>query len=506
MTGRVLEHPRFIAKVSANHGAFLSPDQSMIAFMQWHGWYVSSIAVVPAAAGTPRIVASGIEAHGVRWSSDGSALLYDAYVNASSPTRGRFRVPAMGGTPQLIDNDRLSDQNGDDVVRDPTTGRPVATMVIPAGVDVTDLIGLLPGHQALAGIRRAATRDLRVLSTSDGSVRELAQPGAGVVGEPAWFGGDQLAFVTRTEGQFALHTQRADGSGARSYPLLGISAAEQLRFSPDERYVVFLGRRGGFGTIELLDLTSGKQRALTKVAYDFGDGSSPEGRGIGSIAWSSDSERVLYLVDIWTGAPAVHDVTLAGVSRSLRPLPSFIYGPPPVFFPSTSNPAFVEFAGAGNRYGGGSVSLVPIGDGPPRVVYPGRALGGPLSPDGQMLAIQIPQPNGQPPIQIKLASMDGSQARSLSLPFIATRVLEWHSQGLYVLGREETGGSLNLYTVPVDGNAASVVARLGSAFDEALAVSPDGRFVAATVTRTGKVEFVKLQYDVSGIFFPASKK
>src|SRR5206468_9433776 len=155
----------------------------------------------------------------------------------------------------------------------------------------------------------------------------------------------------------------------------------------------------------------------------------------------------------WTAAPAVHEVTLAGSDTTLRPLPRFIYGPGPFSFVNAGGRRFVELAGARNLQGAGAVTLVPIDSGLPRVVLAEQALGGRLSPDGRTLAVQIPQPNGQAPIHLKLISVDGSSARDLPLPFFAHAGVKWHPDGahLLVLGRASAGAPISVYSVPING-------------------------------------------------------
>jgi hypothetical protein len=284
-------------------------------------------------------------------------------------------------------------------------------------------------------------------------------------------------------------------------PLAHTRNVEQLLISPDGRYATFIGAVGGWGTVELVELASGRQQTLVTSADDFGSGSAPEGRGLGGLAWSQDSKKILYIADIWTATPAVHEVTLAGSDTTLRPLPRFIYGPGPLFFPNSAGPRFVELAGAGNFQGGGAVTLVPIEHALPRVVLPKRALGGPLSPDGRTLAVQIPPPSGQGPIQLELVSVDSSNARDLPLPFIAVPGVRWHPDGqhLLVLGRESAEAPVSVYSVPINGTSPSLIARLASTREESLSVSTDGRYVAVTVSGTPMATLLKLEYDLAGV-------
>ncbi|MEO6351200.1 MAG: hypothetical protein ABIP53_11170 [Candidatus Limnocylindrales bacterium] len=347
------------------------------------------------------------------------------------------------------------------------------------------------------------------MSLIDGAIRTLVDSSIEVVGAPEWFAGDRLAVVIRQAGKATLLIQRADGSEARTYNLLRGGSGDQLRVAPDGRSAVFVGRDGGFGTVELLDLASGRQTTLVASPDDFADGNAPEGRGIGALAWSEDSKRVLYVADIWTPTPTVRQVTLAGVDEALRPLPVSIYGQAQIFFPSPTRPDVVELAGARNFAGAGAVVLVPIAAGLPRVLLPQFALGGPLSPDGHAVAVQMPTADRQGVGEIRVVSVDGSTVRTIPLSFVPLpAAVKWHPDGrrLLALGREKSGAPLTVYSVPIDGGGASVVARVGSTRDEALAVSADGRFIAVTMTGTAKDTWLKLDYDVSGIFPSAGKR
>jgi len=508
ISGKPVEAPHLVARVPVNHGLALSPDQRMIAFAQYHGTYVSSLCVVPVAGGTPRILASGVEVAHPRWGADGS-VYYTAHENSSSRTPTLYRVPLAGGVPvpirevQLLPFDFADNVWG---VFNPATGMLVAYTAFPEDVAVSDWWGITgwPGRRELAGVRSVQPRGLRVVALADRSTRDVIDMTAEVVDGPEWFADNQVAVIVRESGKLVLLTLRADGSGTRRFPLLHHKTASHLRISPDSRYAAFHTEGGDYGAIEIMDLASGREQTLVLSAYKFGDGSGPEGMGLGDTAWRNDSKGILYVADIWAVTPTVHERLLTGADKTLRPLPRYIYGDgAPPLFPSKKQPEFVEIVGRNPTYGVAAVFLVPIGDGPPRVVFAGPALGGPLSPDGRMLAIQIGPQNGGGGIQVRLATADGSSQRDLPIPFIARPWIQWHPDGqhLLVLGREKAGAPLSIYSVPINGDTPIVVTPVGSTRDDAvLRVSPDGRFVAVTVAGTPRATFVKLVYDVSGAF------
>jgi Tol biopolymer transport system component len=121
-----------------------------------------------------------------------------------------------------------------------------------------------------------------------------------------------------------------------------------------------------------------------------------------------------------------------------------------------------------------------------------------LSPDGQTMAT-MPAAGPASPIgaQVTLLSLKDSTTRSIRLPFIQIAGIYWHPDGqrVFVLGREKPRGPVNVYSVPINGEAPSVIAPVGSSRQEsALAVSPDGRFIAFTVAGTPSATFLRLDF------------
>jgi WD40-like Beta Propeller Repeat len=331
LTGEVLEPPHLVAKVRVNHSVFVSPDEQTIAFAQSYGWYVSTLSVVPAAGGVPRVLATAIEVHGIRWSPDGRWLFYDAFRNSSS-SRTEYRISAAGGTPEPLfesTHDPISvGQNCGGIV-DPWTRRLIARYDFPADVTVAEL----EWRKDLIAVRYVAPQGLRVLNASDGTVRDVVDSTTPTVSAPQWAQDGRLVAFVRDSERTELLVQNADGTDARRLRVSHASAdywnppdLNSLRVSPDGRYAAFVGVAGGYQTIELVDLVTGRQRTLARVTSDFGDGSSPEGMGIGPLAWRIDSKSLCYLRDIGTEDPSVHEVTITGADRRVRPLPNSIYG------------------------------------------------------------------------------------------------------------------------------------------------------------------------------------
>lgn len=503
-SGRALEPPRLVTNAPVNHGVALSPDERTVAFARYEGSYVSSLCVAPVAGGSANILASGIEVSGVRWSADGKWIFYGSHVTATSKTRTRYRVAASGGVPVAIAEEEPAPVDvADNVwgVDDRATGRLIAYSAFPADVAVSDWAGLSgwPGRRELIGIRQKNARALKIISLADGAARNLIDSTAEIIDGPEWFAGDRIAAIVREEHKLVLLTQSVDGGGVRRYALAHNGAASNLRISPDARYAAFETGAGGYGLIDVLDLSSGRERTIATSPDDFGGGSAPEGAGLGQLAWRADSRAIVYIADAFSGTPTVHEKTLTGVDRVLRPLPRFIYGEGRTSLEPlapVASPKFVEITGGRDRNGMGSVLLIPIADAPARVVLAEPAFGEPISPDGRTAVIHT----GAPPnrISLALASSDGTSERTLSLPFLPQFGSRWlpDSRHLLVLARDRPGAAIDLYSIDTQSDSVRRILPLGTSRNgAAIAASPDGRYAAAVVPGPVTKEFVKLVYD-----------
>jgi Tol biopolymer transport system component len=507
LSGKALEPPRLVSRMSINHAPFFSPDERLIAFAQATSEPDgSSLVVVPAAGGPERILASGLDIRAIRWSPDGSAIHYVAYADSSSATRQEFRVSLEGGAPALVG----TPDDAWPLLRDATTGRVLATVAVPADVAVTDW----SGRNEVAGVREVFPRGLRVVRLADGMARDLVDTTA-EVGVPEWFpGGNRIAIVIRRNGTTSLLTERTDGSDLRMFPFtrlplfngVGVVNA-QLQVSPDGRFAAFLGDQQE--TIELMDLASGQQRTLVAMK---GDGTAAQGQGIGQLVWSDESKSIRYLSGIWTSEHrAVHEVTLSGRDTVIRPLPKSLYPAPTAWFPANSVGSHLTHPDVVALLGGPELTFVPLDGGPPRVVFPKpvRTDLSALSPDRHTLAMMpAAGPNSQAGAQATLLSLEDLSTRNILLPFIQIAGIFWHPDGqrFFVLGREKGRGPVSVYAVPVNGGVPRIVASVGSSRHEsALAVSPDGLFIAFTVAGTPMATFLKLDFSRPAALASSSK-
>ena len=500
------------ARGDVNHGAFLSPDQSLIAFAEpvfdtRNRWTERAALVIAPAngAGGKRRLAEAQDLRIFRWSPDGRTVYYSGFPGETSKTIQLFSVPITGGRPTFV---RDMTDDAWPRYRDPVTGVIVAAYAIPSNISVTDW----SGNNPIAGVRFTRPRGVRIINTADGTTRDIIDLG-GEVGVPDWFAsGTRLAVLARSENGFALRTINADGTGERSFPLarapwfrdVGSSNAH-LQVSPDGKYAAFLGDT--HETIELLDLTTAAQRTLVKVE---GDGSAPYGLGLGQIIWNRDSESMLYVHGIW--APqhrAIREVSLTGAHKLVRALPDSLYSAHAIAFPSNTvqSPQHNSMLMLTSRE---QLAMVPISGGVARtlyrvtgdgVLYPGQMENpGSLSPDGKTFAIR--EMIGSLARQITFVSIADGSSRVTQLPFIPVPGLAWHEDGqrLLVMGREMPGWPTFIYSVPVDGSTPRVIAPVGSNRGESvIAVSPGGKLIAVTVAGTPTATFLRMNFDVSGV-------
>lgn len=487
-----------------NHGAKLSPDESLVAYARpvWDStrneWSDTraDLAVAPANGGPIRTLVAAQDLRVGGWSPDGRTLYFHGFPDPSSKKDEVRSISVDGGTPTSLG----------DVVElvwpnhtDPVTRRITAIFDVPQGISITDWSSRNP----IAGVRLTRPRGVRIISLDDGSTRDLTGLDA-EVGIPDWFaGGTKLAFIERRDDTLSLVTMNADGSSRRAYPFTtpprfeGVGSSNaQLQVSPDGNYAAFLGESRE--TLELLDLRAGAQRRLVKVQADA---SAPEGVGLGQLLWNADSKSIQYIYGLW--APprrAVREVTLAGVDRLVLPVPD------PTGVAPISVAAFPANTVASPKRGAQVVELfdlqhlavAPYSGGAPRTIYKGQIRNsGSLSPDGRTFAIR--DVNGQPQHQVTLVSVDDGSSRVLTHPFIQVPGIAWHPDGkrLLIMGRDVPDGPVSLYSVPVDGTAPRAIATVGSNRNESVIVlSPDGSRVAATVAGTPTATFLRLDYDV----------
>jgi len=244
----------------------------LIAFTRADGLYV----IRPDGGGLDT-VASGMDEQFVKWSPDGSKLLFERVLGGDTGTTDLFTVNVDGtGITNLTNvdgNDRLAQWS-------------------PDGTQI-----------AFTSQRDDGTNeeDLYVMN-ADGSepTRIATHAGAGLSWSPS---GDRIAYASYVSGRFQIWTSNPDGSDAVNISSNSYSDTTPV-WSPDGTKIAFNSLRGGFGaTVWVMNA----------------DGSQPENlassfAGATGQAWSPDSSRIafhggvdvdagddVYVVDVATG-------------------------------------------------------------------------------------------------------------------------------------------------------------------------------------------------------------
>lgn len=484
-----------------NHGAVLSPDESLIAFAKpfWDdaraAWGErAALVVAPANGGPIRTLAAAQDLKIGSWSPDGRTITYRGFPDASSKKR-QIRSSVC----------RLAVVSRRSLAMSRTTpGRVSSTRSLSASPRFTPSHPMCrspigPARIRWRGVRVTQPRGLRIINATDGTTRDLIDLTA-EVGVPEWFSnGNRLAIIARRNDTPVLLTLNADGTGERSYRLnvapnfngVGPFNNAHLQISPDGRFAAFVNERE---TIELLDLVTGTQRTLVKAKAD---GSAPGGLGIGQLLWNDDSKSFRYMSgDIGAVRHDVRGVTLDGVDKLVFTVPHAAYEQT-AWFPADTVASPRRDAGIVEVFDPQHLAIVPLSGGEPRTVYRGQIRNsGSLSPDRRTMAIR--DVNDQPAKQVTLVSLDDGSSRVITHPFIPVAGLAWHpdGQGLLIIGRETQDAPTSLYSVPIDGSAPRVLAPVGSKRNESvIAISPDGRRIAVTVAGTPTATFFRLDYE-----------
>ena len=414
---------------SINHGAFLSPDESLIAFAKpvWDNaratWTDSAeLVVAPVNGGPVRTLAAAQDLKSINWSPDGRTIYYSGFADTSSKKRQIFRLPVARGRPAVV-RDVTNDPWPNCV--DPATRRVIAAYAVPPNVSVTDWSGTNP----LAGVRLTYPRGLRVIDTGDGTTRDLIDLTA-EVGVPEWFpNGKRLAVIARRKNKLLLLTLNADGTEEQSYAFTvrpyfqGVGPLNaHLQVSPDGTFAAFLGE--SLETIELLNLATGAQRTLVKTQAD---GSAPEGLVIGQLMWSADSKSIRYLYGVRVPARrSVHEVSLDGVDKSVLALPGSLFETSAsweqnAWFPADTVASPRRDAGIVELFDRQHLAIIPLSGGEARTVYRGQVrTPGTLSPDRRTMALR--DVNGQDLKQVTLVSLDDGSTRVMTSIYSGRRI------------------------------------------------------------------------------------
>jgi Tol biopolymer transport system component len=482
--GRPTGPPQRVS-VSPGRGAAFSPDGRSIAFSVIPATDTAAprIAIVPASGGPEHVVfRSPGWVQQIAWTPDARWL----YFRYQWPDAGRWltavaRVPAAGGTPEVL-------QEVFDFIGVSPDGRHLALIAPETGEDpehaivaITDLEGKEVGRfRTRRGIRPVgwSRTGLKLLASSNRVPRRvelLAADGTrflrisdpdGIATAPSWSPeGSHIAFSSFEDDRWHLMLASAGGGTPRRLRAIAAPLEGAPVWSPDGRHVAF---------------TSGAERALYGVDVAAGAESRLATRTAAApIAWNSASTALLYVVQRGE-TYELRRVSLSGNDEMLRPLGVQLAHEPSFTFLGDS--AVVVATAAG-------IHVAPVRDTVFRRVYvPGPRgylyrHGVFASADGQWLAVATSRETADRTGEdvIELVSLTGRP--TVALPIVSidpAGPFRWHPDGrnLVVVGMTAIG-SLRVLLVPLNGDEVrDLTAAVRSTDPAHFAVSPDGSSLA----------------------------
>ena len=246
-----------------DHSPSVSPDGTRIAFARGINGATADLHVIPFGGGPPaRVTWDNQDLVGVDWSADGRALYY-ATDRAGGYTV--WRVPAEGGTPELI-------VGGAAKLKHPSVARANGRLAYESwsyeiNLWETPITERLDLEADLTPTLRPAVR------TSDQwNHSPEFSPDA-----------TRIAFVSTRSGGAELWTAGRDGANAKQLTNFGRAAIRQPRWSPDGARLLISASVNGQLDLYVIDVASG---ALTRVTDDGEDEFAP--------AWSHDGAAVVF--------------------------------------------------------------------------------------------------------------------------------------------------------------------------------------------------------------------
>jgi Tol biopolymer transport system component len=506
-------------RLSSNTGDVpsISPDGSLVAFARDDANGVGqSIVVVPIGGGAERVIAPAVPSSvdHIRWTPDGTAIYFG--VNppvACDPEWSCLPLPRAGE--RRVATIRRAEVAGGSVstvatVRSPAPGlSPDGTLIVygdtsgPRAFGVADREGrklgtiTLPATQAMAGWLDRATLLLRAsgmvrrvrsvtLARADkpdtpdkNEPRLLFESGDRITG-PLWSPDGKTIAIVRCVAATPceLRLLNPDGTLRQTLPLEDVSA-EFAAWSPDQRWVSYVGRAQNQLRLVALELATGRVASLGLATP-------------GAVSWMSDSKSVI--VSELKGSDTDRRVSfrrmeITGESKPLREvgLDDWLRVATAI---DASTALVASIAERGYR-------LVPLtGDGPGRRILQdieASPVQPALSADRQWLAVRRSPGSADSTrmASIELCRADGSQRTTIDLPFFVApgptsiAILPGGKE-LIVTEFIRQDGDPGVYVVTVATKAVRKLftypARFARSGGPTIAIGPDGRTLLYTMS------------------------
>lgn len=498
---------RVSLRPQGRRNARFSPDGKMLAFIAGpRPDRTSDIALVPAAGGTERVVATYLQSVAAfDWSTDSKALHVELNQGSKPDYRTAIeRVPVAGGQSEpLFPTTPLTTHWVVGLSPDARvalfTNNPDRFFYRTASGAEGEISVPLPllddgwGHDFSLASTRYTTMtvvhhsSVRILDVASGKSRDLL-PGTLPTSAPAWSpDGRKLAVLIGNLSHFEIAIMNADGSGLRRYPLPKDlngwgepwGGRRGMPWSPDGRYLALRARdRGEVGENDserlavLLDVTSGETRVLSRAT-----------ERVESFLWRSDGQalRVLELTKASSASARwiVTEIPLKGPERQLRDISGEFPLPYNVVFMSDHEVALATAADKKTWYvlplDGGAARRLPD----PGTVDPGLRLGSGVVAGNRLLIAQVDGRVNEAKA-ITILSAGGDATRTVRPPASANVAVLPDDQGIGLVIKAPGGSGYNFFLAPLDGSTPRLVGPMTGGIGGQLAASPDGKSIAYT--------------------------
>jgi Tol biopolymer transport system component len=279
----------------------LSPDGTLVAYVQGAGFLAGDVHVVPVSGGRPhRLTSDGRSLDGLAWTADGREIVF-------SSNRGGlwrlWRVAVSGGTPEPVNG------VGDGASSPTIAPRGNRLAYLQRRIDAN--LWRTPGPRWRG--RRPGPAQMKVIASSRSDAEGTFSPD-----------GMRMAFASDRTGSNEIWTSNSDGTNQVQLTSLKAADAGSPRWSPDGRTIAFDSRLEGHGDIFVISADGGAPRRLTT---DPVDNNVP--------AWSRDGQWIYFSSnrtgnwEIWKvpagGGSAVRVTKKGGFSAQESPDAKFLY-------------------------------------------------------------------------------------------------------------------------------------------------------------------------------------
>jgi Tol biopolymer transport system component len=279
----------------------LSPDGTLVAYVQGAGFLAVDVHVVPVSGGRPRrLTSDGRSLDGLAWTADGREIVF-------SSNRGGlwrlWRVAVSGGTPEPVNG--VGDGASSPAIA--PRGNRLAYLHLRADAN----LWRTPGPRWRG--RRPAPAQMKVIASSRTDGEGTFSPD-----------GTRIAFASDRSGSAEVWISNSDGTNQVQLTSLKAAQLGSPSWSPDGRTIAFDARLEGHGDIFVISADGGAPRRLTT---DPVENNVP--------AWSRDGKWIYFSSngtgnwEIWKvpagGGSAVQVTKKGGFSAQESPDAKFLY-------------------------------------------------------------------------------------------------------------------------------------------------------------------------------------